>query len=1083
MKFKKGYHYILLLATIVLTTVCGILIPKVNVNSDMTKYLPDGSPMKQGIEILSEEFGTSQLSGADVRVMFTDLEGYLREPVARKLQAFPEVDSVSYKIGGPEGTHTLYELSVPKSVDQKSLGFEIKQSFDRDMIVETSQDGATPPMIVLIIAGVLILLILILMSESWLEPLLFMLSVGMAVVINIGSNALLPSVSITTNYIVAILQLVLSLDYSIILMSRYRQEKQLGKEPAQAINSALRRAVPSILSSAMTTVVGLLMLCFMKLKIGTDMGVVLAKGVLCSLFCNFTVLPGLILLCDKWIYASAKKTLNLPTDRLSRFSVKWKLPLVVAFIAVFVAAYILHNRTEISFSTNGISRIDEVFPSKNTSVLLYDNADEDRIIELADSILTIDGVENVISYPTLLQKSYRAGDMISAIESLSEQSGMTPDDSGMLSEELFRIMYYMKHDGAEGLKISFPDIATFISTNCAENPLFADAIDDQMKEKLNLLGTFVEPEQPVEEEVQQTPAAETPTAPAATETPKTQEDSSAAAAVQEPAKEEYVAPVIVSAPDGISVIEFVKKLRPRLPEYHVSVLQSLIDTASLRKEMNVQEITDFVGSTPTQTRMVFSFSKNKSKTMTPLFYFHFLADDLFQRKALASMVSSAQKSELLLRMKFADCANVDARLSAAELASMCTEFGVPDISEQQVKDLMKPAPAAPATPAVPATPATPVAPAAPSTPADVPAVADSAAAPAVADSTVATAPVVETPKVAPKPKKTLEEQRQELFFELMYSGKTYTASQMARNFKRLGEDIEPSLVELLYIYYGSVNNYDAEWTMTIEEVVNFISDKVMDDERFSGFIDDKTRGSFEQMTGMMDDGVSRLRGPQHSIAVVIADLPDESPQTYSFVERMEGYCDAQLASEHYSIGESVMFTEMKNGFDDELFLVTVLTVLAIFLIVAITFRSIIVPLILVLTVMTGVYVNVAFSGIGGGTMLYLAYLIVQSILMGATIDYGILFANYYKEKRKSFEIADAVREAYHGSIHTIMTSGLIMVIGPGVMSLLVEDVTISAIVGCLSIGALVAVLLILCVVPGLLAAFDRLVVFQRRRKK
>ena len=108
-------------------------------------------------------------------------------------------------------------------------------------------------------------------------------------------------------------------------------------------------------------------------------------------------------------------------------------------------------------------------------------------------------------------------------------------------------------------------------------------------------------------------------------------------------------------------------------------------------------------------------------------------------------------------------------------------------------------------------------------------------------------------------------------------------------------------------------------------------------------------------------------------------------------------------------------------------------------------------------------------------MLYLAYLIVQSILMGATIDYAILFANYYREGRRTRGVGEALETAYRGSIRTILTSGLIIVLAPGVMSFLVEDHTISSIVGCLSVGGLAVIVLILFVLPGSLAAFDRFV--------
>jgi predicted RND superfamily exporter protein len=109
-------------------------------------------------------------------------------------------------------------------------------------------------------------------------------------------------------------------------------------------------------------------------------------------------------------------------------------------------------------------------------------------------------------------------------------------------------------------------------------------------------------------------------------------------------------------------------------------------------------------------------------------------------------------------------------------------------------------------------------------------------------------------------------------------------------------------------------------------------------------------------------------------------------------------------------------------------------------------------------------------------MNYLAYLVTQSILMGATIDYAILFTGYYREKRrKKLSIADSLRKAYKNSTHSIMTSGLILILCPYIMSLLLTDPTLSTILSSISVGALSAILLIVFVLPGLLAAFDRIV--------
>ena len=132
---------------------------------------------------------------------------------------------------------------------------------------------------------------------------------------------------------------------------------------------ALVAASPSVLSSAFTTMAGLLMLCFMKFRIGMDLGIVLAKGVLCSVLCIYTILPALVLLFHNAIWRSRKRVPVPNTDRLARFELRFRIPLALVAVVVFVASLYLHNLTTISFSTNWPTTISEVFPRKNTVVL------------------------------------------------------------------------------------------------------------------------------------------------------------------------------------------------------------------------------------------------------------------------------------------------------------------------------------------------------------------------------------------------------------------------------------------------------------------------------------------------------------------------------------------------------------------------------------------------------------------------------------------------------------------------------------------------------------------------------------------
>jgi len=323
----------------------------------------------------------------------------------------------------------------------------------------------------------------------------------------------------------------------------------------------------------------------------------------------------------------------------------------------------------------------------------------------------------------------------------------------------------------------------------------------------------------------------------------------------------------------------------------------------------------------------------------------------------------------------------------------------------------------------------------------------------------------------------------ERFEQLMYGGGKYTAAQMTAHFNYLGQKIDTTTVNLLYCYYGSHKSYNDSLRMSPEQLLAYAADTLMKLEVVVSLLDQQSIHMIDSIESQLDSAIHMLSHDNNSLMIVMSDLKDESPETYAFIDKLTALTQHTFQSPCYLVGESVMFSELKNGFSHEMTLITILTVLAIFLIVAITFRSVVVPTILVVVVMTAVYVNVIVSGLVSGAMLYLAYLIVQSILMGATIDYGILYANYYKELRRTMDKYEAAREAYHGSIPTIMTSGLIMVLGPGVMALLVDDVTISAIVGCISVGAAMAILLILVVLPAVLVVADKWVTAKSIRER
>ena len=293
---------LLLVVMLALAVVCAALMPFVGINTDMTKYLPDSSQMKSGMDRMNEAF-PDVTETYTIRVMFRGLDARDKLAIREQLAEIPNVDSVAYEPDSDDynrGDATLYKLTTQydyKSDEEAQIERDVADRFDGYDVSVRSDDTSTPdiPPIVFILSIVLVTTILLIACPSYFEPVLFLITIGIAVLINQGTNIFLGETSDVTASISAILQLALSMDYSIILMNRYRQELQADPDREAAMTRALTAAFGSITGSSVTTIVGLLMLVFMRFKIGMDLGIVLAKGVLCSLLCVFTVLPGLIL--------------------------------------------------------------------------------------------------------------------------------------------------------------------------------------------------------------------------------------------------------------------------------------------------------------------------------------------------------------------------------------------------------------------------------------------------------------------------------------------------------------------------------------------------------------------------------------------------------------------------------------------------------------------------------------------------------------------------------------------------------------------------------------------------------------------
>ena len=318
-KFLVNKRIILFTVSVALAILFSFFINSVTLNKDDTKYLDPESGMAQGLKIMESEFPLTTMNDS-FQIMFEGLTQSEKILMAEQLSEFEGVESITFDPDSREHnskTYTMYIVNTNyvKNYDKvKVIMSDMVETYQDQHYVETFYGGTNVGVldILLPMAGIVGLIMLFAMTKSYIEPLFILISIAIAILMNMGSNIIFESVSEMTFSIAAVLQLVLSIDYSIMLIHRFEQEYDLlnVKDEKIAMQNAIAGSFSSIVSSSITTIVGLLVLLLMSFTIGTDIGLVLSKGVFLSLVCVFTVMPTIIIWGYKLLFATNKNTLR-----------------------------------------------------------------------------------------------------------------------------------------------------------------------------------------------------------------------------------------------------------------------------------------------------------------------------------------------------------------------------------------------------------------------------------------------------------------------------------------------------------------------------------------------------------------------------------------------------------------------------------------------------------------------------------------------------------------------------------------------------------------------------------------------------
>ena len=392
---KRKAFYLVFLAAFLF---CAASINKVEINNDITSYLPPETETRRGLTLMDEEFVT--LGSAEVMVSNIPLD--TAWDLSHKLEILPGVSGVTFDETDDHYHDSAALFSVtfdapeddPDAVTALQAVQDTLEGYDVYVSTQVGRDESASLQkemtVILAIAAAVIVVVLLFTSKSYMEVPVYLIVFSAAAVLNMGTNFIFGTISFITNSIAVVLQLALAIDYAIIFCHRYMEERDNGLDPREADIAALSKAIVEISSSSLTTISGLVALMLMQLRIGFDMGIVLAKGIVCSMLCVFLLMPGLLMLFSRPIERTRHKNLVPNIDFWGRGVVKLRYILPPIFLVVLAAGAILSSKCEYVFDTNDADfdnkpdwriadeKVTDTFGKKNTIAVLVPRGDYEK---------------------------------------------------------------------------------------------------------------------------------------------------------------------------------------------------------------------------------------------------------------------------------------------------------------------------------------------------------------------------------------------------------------------------------------------------------------------------------------------------------------------------------------------------------------------------------------------------------------------------------------------------------------------------------------------------------------------------------
>ncbi len=415
---------------LVATVISAVLILGVSVNYDLTDYLPEDSESTIALDLMYEEFGSGV---PNTRVMVRNLTLTGAVETKAKIAQAPGVtgvmwlddtqdmstpielmDSATVEQYWHDGT-ALYQVTIEEGRESEAVA-ALYEMLGSDVAI-SGNSANTASMQNLVVSEVvgaasilipIIIIILLLTTTSWISPALFLLTIGVAVLINMGTNVVFGEISFVTQSVSPILQLAVSLDYAIFLLNSFGRHRQEVDISETAMRLAIKESFSSIAASAATTLFGFMALMFMRFGIGSDLGLNLMKGIVLSYVSVMVFLPALALASVKLLDKTSHRPIIHTGKRLGRALVKVRIPALILVLIAVIPCYLAQTRADFLYG-NGTPdtrtdygrdtvAINEEFGESNALVLLVPRGDPGAEAKMAEELAGIDHVTSVLSY-------------------------------------------------------------------------------------------------------------------------------------------------------------------------------------------------------------------------------------------------------------------------------------------------------------------------------------------------------------------------------------------------------------------------------------------------------------------------------------------------------------------------------------------------------------------------------------------------------------------------------------------------------------------------------------------------------------